>query len=50
MNLQCAVLEVHPVPKSESVSTNPMETKFLFKSNFFVMDKEHTMRALKARS
>ena len=46
MNVQSAVLVVHPALKSKGTSLDSMEANFFF-SHFFVMDKERTMRALK---
>ena len=50
MNVQCVVLVVDPVRDSESRNSIPVEANFFFSQTIFVMNKERTMRAPKARS
>ena len=46
----CAVLVVHLASNLQGIRWSPVEANVFLKSNFFVMDKECTMRAPKARS
>ena len=50
MNVQCAVVVVHPTLQMESTSLDLVEVIFFFIQTFFVMDKERTMRTPNARS